>query len=34
MKYLVEKCFQYSDIWGDEVLLQLAGVQNDMAMIY
>ena len=34
MKYLVEKCFQHSDIWGDEVLLQFAGVQNDMAMIY
>lgn len=34
MKYLVEKCFQRSDKWRDEILLKLAGVQNDIVMIY
>ena len=33
MKYLVKKCFQRSDKWGEEVLLEHAGVQNDIMMI-
>ena len=30
MKYMEEKCYQRSDEWGDEVLLRLVGVQNDI----
>ena len=29
-KYLEEKCYQRNDEWGDQVLLRLAGVQNDI----
>ena len=28
MKYLEEKCYQYSNEWGDEVLLRLTRAQN------
>ena len=30
MKYMEEKCYQRSDEWGDEVLLRLVGVRNDI----
>ena len=33
MIYLEEKCYQRSDEWGDEVLLRLAGVQNNIVVV-
>ena len=30
MKYLEEKCYQRSDEWGNEILLRLTGVRNNI----